>query len=419
MARPDRRQAGSTAPARRAASAGGKPTARTVRRPRPEEFDRAVAEFFMGLALREAEKGAGRTSPNPAVGAVLVKAGRVIARGHHARAGGPHAEVVALRAAGERARGADLYTTLEPCDHQGKTPPCSQAILAAGVRRVFVGSKDPNPLVSGRGVRRLRRAGIPVVGDVLAPACDRLNEGWFRFIREGRPFVTLKAAISLDGRLATATGDSRWISGEASRALVHRLRDRVDAVIVGRGTVAADDPRLTTRLPDGGGRDPARVVLDSQLSTSPRAQLLRTGSPAPTYVACVAPVDPGRRARLERAGARILVCRSRGGRVDVADLLRRLAALGMVEVLVEGGAEVFGGFLDRGRWDRLLLFVAPALLGGGPAWPAIEAVARVANAPRLAFREARVVGEDLLVEAVPAPPREKRPAGRAKRSSGV
>jgi diaminohydroxyphosphoribosylaminopyrimidine deaminase/5-amino-6-(5-phosphoribosylamino)uracil reductase len=370
--------------------------------PRAAEFDRGVAEYFMGLALREAEKGVGRTRPNPSVGAVVVKNGRVIARGHTQAAGGPHAEVLALEAAGARARGADLYTTLEPCDHQGKNPPCSLAILRAGVRRVFVGSKDPNPLVAGRGVRRLRRAGVEVVSAVLAGPCDRHHESWFAFLRNGRPYVTLKAAASLDGRIATRTGDARWISGEASRALVHRLRDRVDAVIVGRGTVEADDPLLTTRLPDDVGHDADRVILDSRLSLSPRARVFHTGSPAPTIVACVAPVDARRKARLERAGARVLVCRSRGGRVDVADLLRRLAAAGMMEVLVEGGAEVFGAFLDRAQWDRILLFVAPKLLGGGPAWPAIGAVRKVVDAPGLAFREARRVGEDLLVEVVPA-----------------
>jgi diaminohydroxyphosphoribosylaminopyrimidine deaminase/5-amino-6-(5-phosphoribosylamino)uracil reductase len=400
VARSTGRRGASPPPAPRRAGAPGKKP-RPVRAPPVAEYDRAVAEHFMGLALREAEKGLGRTSPNPAVGAVLVMNGRVIARGFHARAGGPHAEVVALRAAGSRARGADLYTTLEPCDHQGKTPPCSRAILAAGVRRVFVGSRDPNPLVSGRGMRRLRRAGVPVVAGVLAEACDRVNEGWFKFIKEGRPFVTLKAAITLDGRLATATGDSRWISGEESRALVHRLRDRVDAVIVGRGTVEADDPRLTTRLPEGGGRDAARVILDSRLAVSPRAQVFRQESAAPTLVACVAPVDEKRKARLERAGARILVCRSKGGRVDVADLLARLASLGMVEVLVEGGAEVYGAFLERGLWDRLLLFVAPIVLGAGPAWPAVLPANRVAKARRFVYRETRRIGEDLLVEVLP------------------
>lgn len=415
MARSTGRRVASPPPARRGAEARGE-TKRTVRAPAAAAYDRAVAEHFMGRALREAERGRGRTSPNPAVGAILVKNGRVIARGFHARAGGPHAEVVALRAAGARARGADLYTTLEPCDHQGKTPPCSRAILAAGVGRVFVGSRDPNPLVSGRGMRRLRRAGIPVVAGILAEECDRVNEGWFKFIRSGRPFVTLKAAVTLDGRLATATGDSRWISGEESRALVHRLRDRVDAVIVGRGTVEADDPRLTTRLPEGGGRDAARVILDSHLAVSPRAQVFRQDSPAPTLVACIAPVDEGRKARLEKAGARILVCRSKGGRVDVADLLARLASLGMVEVLVEGGAEVYGAFLDRGLWDRLLLFVAPIVLGGGPAWPAIPEAKRVAKAPRFVYREARRIGQDLLVEVVPGEAGEGRfPERRAKR----
>jgi diaminohydroxyphosphoribosylaminopyrimidine deaminase/5-amino-6-(5-phosphoribosylamino)uracil reductase len=219
----------------------------------------------MRLALREARRGLGRTSPNPAVGALLVKGGRIVGRGHHVQAGAPHAEVMAIRDAAARARGADLYTTLEPCDHVGRTPPCSLAILEAGVRRVFSGSADPNPRVNGRGIRRLRRAGVEVETGVLREDCDALNEPWFRFITTGRPHVTLKVAATLDGRIATASGDSRWVTGPEARAHVHRLRDAVDAVLVGAGTARADDPRLTARLPGGRGCDPIRVVLDSRL----------------------------------------------------------------------------------------------------------------------------------------------------------
>ncbi len=359
-------------------------------------FDRAVAEFFMRLALREAEKGLGRTSPNPAVGAVLVKNGRVIARGHHARAGAPHAEVVALRAAGGRARGADLYSTLEPCDHFGKTPPCSLAILEAGVKRVFVGSRDPNPLVNGRGIARLRRAGVEVAG-VLRQECDALNAHWFRYITAGRPHVTLKAAVTLDGKLATRAGDARWVTGPEARLEVHRLRNRVDAVLVGAGTARADDPELTTRLPHG-GRDAVRVVLDSRLQLPRSLKLLRHQSPAPTLVAHVS----GRPKRYG-AGVELLRCRARRGRVDLRDLLRKLAQRGITSLLVEGGAEVHGSFLAQGLADRVLLFLAPKIVGGeGVSWVAGPGARRMADALRLEEVHVTRVGADILISGKPA-----------------
>ncbi len=367
-----------------------------ARRATPALFDRAVAEFFMRLALREAAKGLGRTSPNPAVGAVLVKNGRVIARGHHARAGTPHAEVVALRAAGARARGADLYTTLEPCDHYGRTPPCSIAILEAGVRRLFSGSSDPNPLVNGKGVARLRRGGVEVVTGVLAAACDELNAPWLTYIAAGRPFVTVKAAVTLDGRIATRTGDSRWVTGEAARRWVHRLRDRVDAVLVGSGTARADDPRLTARLP--GGRDPLRVVLDTDLALPARLRLFRQRSTAPTLVA-----HASSRTRDLGPGVELLRCRRGAGGVDLADLLARLAARGITHLLVEGGAQVDARFLEAGLVDRLVVFVAPKLVGadGIPLF-AGRGPARMADALALADVRVERVGDDVLVSGVPA-----------------
>jgi diaminohydroxyphosphoribosylaminopyrimidine deaminase/5-amino-6-(5-phosphoribosylamino)uracil reductase len=355
-------------------------------------------ERFMRLAIREAEKGLGRTSPNPAVGAVLVKAGRVVARGHHARAGGPHAEASALAAAGTRARGADLYTTLEPCDHHGRTPPCSAAILAAGVRRVFVGSRDPNPLVDGKGIARLTAGGVEVERDVLRDACDALNAHWFRYITAHRPFVTLKAAVTLDGKLATRTGDSRWVTGAEARALVHRLRDRVDAVLVGAGTARADDPRLTTRLPGGGGRDPIRVVLDTGLTLPGSLRLFRQRSAAPTIVAHAAK-------RVRELGPRVelLKCRRGAGGVDLDDLLRRLGARGVTHLLVEGGAAVHGAFLRAGLVDRVALFVAPTLCGGdGRSWVGGAGVARMGDALRLRDLHVERIGADLLVTGEPA-----------------
>jgi len=366
---------------------------RRQRRASPAALDRTASELFMRLALREAAKGLGRTSPNPAVGAVLVRGGRVVARGHHARAGGPHAEVVAIRAAGLRARGADLYTTLEPCDHYGKTPPCSMAVLEAGVRRVLVGSADPNPIVNGKGIARLRAAGVEVVEEVLREECDALNAHWFKYIRERRPYVTLKAAITLDGRIATRTGDSRWVSGEAARRWVHRLRDRVDAVLVGAGTARADDPRLTTRLPGGRGRDPIRVVLDTDLTLPARLALMNPRSPAPTVVA-----HASTRTRRVRAGVELLRCRRGKGGVDLRDLLEKLAARGVTHLLVEGGARVHARFLEDGLVDRVALFVAPKLLGAdGVPLLASRGPARMADALRLDEVQVEKVGEDLLV----------------------
>jgi len=277
-------------------------------------------------ALAEAELGRGRTHPNPVVGALVVSRGKVIARGHHERAGGPHAEVVALREAGERARGADLYVTLEPCNHHGRTPPCTEALIAAGVKRVFYGSPDPNPLVDGHGAGRLEAAGMEVHGDLLRAECDASNEPWFKFITRGLPWVVLKAAVTLDGKLA---GGPQPISGEASRALVHLWRDQLDAVLVGAGTVRADDPQLTVRGVSG-GRNPVRVVLGE---APPQARLWR---------------EPGE----------IVVARG-----PLEGVLRDLAARGLTSVLVEGGANVHGQFLATDLWDELRLFIAPKIFG--------------------------------------------------------
>ena len=368
----------------------------------------AGAERFMRLALREAARGLGRTSPNPVVGAVLVRKGRVVARGHHAKAGGPHAEVVALGSAGARARGADLYVTLEPCDHYGRTPPCSIAIMRAGVRRVIVGSSDPNPLVNGKGIARLRRAGVEVVEGVLRPACDALNSHWFRWVRDRRPWVTLKAAVTLDGRIATRTGDARWVSGEAARRWVHRLRDRVDAVLVGAGTAKADDPELTTRLPGGRGRDPIRVVLDTDLSLPSGLRVFHARSAAPTIVA-----HASSSRRLLGPGVELLRCRRGKGGVDLHDLLAKLAARGVVHLLVEGGSHVHSRFLEEGLADRLAVFVAPKLAGAdGVPLAALRGPSRMADALALEDVEVERMGGDVLVQGRPVRRRARRAIAR-------
>jgi len=336
-----------------------------------------TSEDFMRLALAEAEKGRGRTHPNPAVGALVVRSGRVIARGHHEMAGLPHAEVNALRRAGERARGADVYVSLEPCNHQGRTPPCTEALIAAGVRRVFFGSRDPNPRVDGHGGRRLRRAGIEVRPGVLQTECDASNEPWFKFITTGIPWVVLKAAVTLDGKLAPRRGVRQWISSEPSRRLVHRWRNELDAVLVGAGTVRADDPSLTVRGL-AKGRNPLRVVLGK---VPRRARLLR---------------QPGE--TLAEEG-------------PLRSVLRRLARRGITSVLVEGGARVYGQFLASGLWDELRLFVVPKIFG--PL--ALSWVDGVQGAIEdLEVRSVERVGADALLIVRPASGARRGPGARRR-----
>lgn len=359
----------------------------------------------MRLALDRARKGLGRTSPNPPVGAVVVREGEVVGMGHHERAGGPHAETLALRDAGEGARGADLYVTLEPCDHEGKTPPCAPAVIEAGIRRVFIGAIDPNPKVSGRGVARLRGAGLEVETGILGEEARALIEPWEKFIQSRTPFVIAKAAATLDGRIATRTGASRWITGEAARAEVHALRSICDAVLVGTGTVRMDDPALTARNP--GGRNPLRIILDSRLSIPPTARLF--SEEGHTLVACTSEAEEGRAKVLREAGAEILGCRATPeGRVDLGDLLARLGERGIVSVLVEGGAEVFSSFLEAGEVDRLLLYLAPKIFGEGPAWTLGPVADEPAEALGLAIRGVDRVGEDLRIELGPPPSDAKR-----------
>ena len=363
----------------------------------------------MAAALAQARRGEGHTHPNPAVGAVVVKGGRVVGRGFHERAGAPHAEVVALREAGRAAKGATLYSTLEPCNHHGRTPPCVDAVLAAGIRRVVVASFDPNPLVSGKGLRRLRRAGVVVTTRVLQPESDALNRPFFKYMRTGLPWVTLKAAVTLDGKLATVGGDSKWVTGEPARRQVHELRSRVDAVLVGAGTVEADDPQLTARIP--GGRNPLRVVLDSQLRLSPRRRVF-----APDALTVVATAAPGRSARAERlhgVGVDTWHLPAGEGGVALEPLLRRLAAAGQLHVLVEGGAGVFTSFLRAGLVDELQLYVAPRLLGApGMGWVGELGIGRMADALQFRLAGLEQVGEDARVTLLPALPFAGRGEGR-------
>ncbi|MBW2621941.1 MAG: bifunctional diaminohydroxyphosphoribosylaminopyrimidine deaminase/5-amino-6-(5-phosphoribosylamino)uracil reductase RibD, partial [Deltaproteobacteria bacterium] len=319
---------------------------------------RTPDEKMMALALKEARRGWGRTSPNPMVGAVVSKGNQVISRGYHARAGKNHAEVVALMKAGALARGAVLYVTLEPCHHQGRTPPCTQAILEAGVKRVIIGAFDPNPRVTGGGAKFLADSGVEVTVDVLGVRCRELNEFYNKHITTGLPFVLLKSAATLDGRVATVTGDSRWVTGEKARALVHRLRDGVDAILVGRGTVEKDDPSLNTRLPgQRRERDPIRLILDTQLKLPVTARVFNPETGGRTIIAC-GPNPPVNRVRVfEKAGIEVLSLPLAAGRVSLSRLLEKLGQRDMQSVLIEGGAEVnSSALLTEKIVDKILFF---------------------------------------------------------------
>ncbi|MGO8970490.1 MAG: bifunctional diaminohydroxyphosphoribosylaminopyrimidine deaminase/5-amino-6-(5-phosphoribosylamino)uracil reductase RibD [Myxococcaceae bacterium] len=366
----------------------------------PDAPPPASAERFMREALAEARRGLGRTHPNPCVGAVVVWQGSVVGRGHHAQAGAPHAEVEALAQAGALARGAHLYTTLEPCDHWGKTPPCSRAILDAGVAQVVSASADPNPLVNGKGLQRLREAGVAVTTGVLRAEADALNRPFFKAMRTGLPFVTLKAAVTLDGKLATAGGDSRWVSSEEARADVHRLRNLVDAVLVGAGTVRADDPQLTARLKGGEGRNPLRLVLDTNGSLPLSARVFHQEDAHRTVVLSAEDRATESAARLGPTGARVWgVPRGKGG-LELTAALRRLLQEGALHLLVEGGAQLFAALLASQLPDALVLYLAPKLLGGdGLSWVGPLGLARMADAVSLEVEEVTQIGGDVRLQA--------------------
>ena len=371
-------------------------------------IDQSVEErdqSFMGVALAEGRRGLARTSPNPAVGAVLVRDGRIVGRGQTQPPGGPHAEIVALREAGEAARGATLYVTLEPCAHHGRTPPCVDALVAAGVAEVRVALVDPFPQVAGRGIVRLRAAGILVAVGLGATEASELHEGFFTRLAMGRPHVTAKWAMTLDGRIATRTGHARWVTGPSARREVHRLRDRVDGIVVGVGTVLADDPLLTTRLPDedvgvGGPHHPLRIVLDSAGRTPPEARLLRPDIPGRTVIACTAAIPEARRAAWRARGADVLVVAGDGPRVDPRRLFAELGARGLNTLLVEGGGETLASCFAAGLVDRVLAFVAPQLVGGRGAPGPLGGLgaATMDGAYRLRDVVIRHFDDDLLIQ---------------------
>lgn len=355
---------------------------------------------FMRRALALAERGRGLTSPNPMVGAVVVRDGEIVGEGFHAQAGAPHAEIEALRAAGARARGATLYVTLEPCNHHGRTPPCAPSVLAAGVARVVAAAADPNPFVPGGGAAALRAAGIAVETGLLAHEAIEQNRVFMTAMRERRPHVTLKAGMTADGKIADVHGGARWITGEEARAVAHRQRSECDAIVVGIATVLSDDPALTVRLGRPWPREPYRVVLDTRARTPAGAQMIVGATPARAIVAVGASAPAERVVALESAGATVLRCPTRGGRIAIDALLSALFAREVRAVLLEGGGEVHAGFLEAGLVDRVALFIAPLLLGGRGAPTVVGGAGReLKSAVRLGPMSVRHVGADLLVEA--------------------
>lgn len=358
----------------------------------------ATDREFLERALDLADRGRATVAPNPLVGCVVVRDGQVVGEGWHQRAGGPHAEVTALQAAGERARGATVYVSLEPCNHQGRTPPCTTALIAAGVTRVVAAMSDPNPLATG-GAARLRAAGITVDIGLGQEEAAWQNRVWLHSLGSDRPHVTLKLATSLDGMVAAADGTSRWLTGDGARHRAHELRSTVQAVLVGSGTVVADDPRLTVRLDDYAGPQPLRVILDGRARTPPGSAVL--GDDAPSVLVVSPAADPARVEALARAGAETWTCPAGHGGIDLDCVLHRLRGRGVTSVLVEGGPTVAASFLRAGLVDQLVCHIAPLLLAGGRPMLDGLVIPTLGRAPRFATMGVERVGEDILVTMAP------------------
>ncbi|HKS16088.1 MAG TPA: bifunctional diaminohydroxyphosphoribosylaminopyrimidine deaminase/5-amino-6-(5-phosphoribosylamino)uracil reductase RibD [Planctomycetota bacterium] len=355
---------------------------------------RASDERFMARGLELARRGLGSVEPNPMVGAVVVRGGRIVGEGSHARFGGPHAEVVALNRAGARAKGSTLYVTLEPCAHFGKTPPCTDLIAASGVREVVAAVRDPNPIVNGKGLQLLRRRGIKVRTGTLEKEAVHLNRGFFKAHRLGLPYVAAKWAMTLDGKIATRTGDSRWVSGDRARAWVRALRDEFQAILVGANTALRDDPGLR-----GGKRDPIRIVLDSNARLPLDSQLVRSAKERRTIVAVTDSAPPGKLRKLERAGVQVIKLETS----DLRVVFEELARSGIHSILVEGGGEVHASLFDSGLADEVLVVVAPKIAGGRDAVTPVEGegLSKMAEALQLGDVTVERLGDDVLIRGRP------------------
>jgi len=352
---------------------------------------------YMHEALALARLGLGRTSPNPPVGALLVKDGRIVGRGYHHRCGEPHAEVVAIEDAGDDAKGATLYVTLEPCAHYGHTPPCTERIIKSGIIQVIAPTEDPNPQVNGQGFERLRQAGIAVKTGILAEESEELLEAYFHFVKNSRPFVVAKWASSLDGKIAVRSGETRYISGEEAQRFTHKLRNELDAILVGIGTVQADDPQLTCRME--GGRNPLRIILDADAKLISESYIARTSKQVPTILVVSDRVQRTKTKKLEGRGLEVVALSAKDGFLDLLALMKELNNRGLASLLVEGGAKVLGSFFDRGLVDKVYVEIAPIIIGGEEAKVAVtgEGVETLADAWRLDRLKVERLGEDILV----------------------
>jgi diaminohydroxyphosphoribosylaminopyrimidine deaminase / 5-amino-6-(5-phosphoribosylamino)uracil reductase len=356
----------------------------------------------MQRALELAKLGAGRTNPNPLVGAVIVKEGRVIGEGYHAMYGGPHAEVNAIENASESVEGAEIYVTLEPCSHYGKTPPCALKLIENRFSKVYIAMEDPNPLVAGRGIQMLRKQGIEVEVGLLEEEAKTLNEVFLKYITTKKPFCVMKAAMTLDGKIATVTGESQWITSEAAREYVHQLRHELKAIMVGIGTVLKDDPKLTTRLKGKQGRDPIRVVVDSTLKIPLNAKILHLDSDAPTLIATTDRADSEKATALQSMpGVKLIITPQKDGKVDLEYLMFVLGEQGIDSLLLEGGATLNASALESKIVDKVLMFIAPKILGGQNAPTPVggSGIEVLENAVRLKGMKAVEIGDDLLIEA--------------------
>ncbi len=360
--------------------------------------------FFMQLALDLAQRGIGFTSPNPVVGAVVVKNGEIVGKGYHRRAGGAHAEVNAIKNAGQLAKGATLFVTLEPCNHTGRTPPCTRSIVEAGIRRVVAAMPDPNPDVKGEGTAYLRDKGLDVSLGICEEDARKLNEAFIKYVKTKRPFVTVKCAMTLDGRIATQSGDSKWITGEEARSFVHEMRHVSDAIMVGVNTVKTDNPRLTTRLGDIQGADPARVILDTHLTIPEDATILQIESDSDTIVITGAGDSDAakikKQGRLEQMGALVLQSPLQNGLLAWDPLIARLGEMGITSLMIEGGSRVIGSALRARIVDKIVFFYAPKILGSDDGYPVTKGQGpnSIAQALRIQDMRVRKFGQDIMIE---------------------
>lgn len=357
--------------------------------------------YYMKKALRLAVKGKGRTSPNPIVGAVLINDDKMVGKGYHKKAGLPHAEIEAIRSAGEKTNGSRLYVNLEPCSHYGKSGPCAEAIIESGINEVIIGMKDPNPLVAGKGIRKLKKAGINVIQGIMEKDCRKINEPFIKYITTKLPYITMKVASSLDGKISTITGESRWITGDQARNHVHKIRDEVDAIIVGINTVLRDNPMLTTRLKTKKDlMNPIRIILDSRLKIPLTAKSIQLKNGQKTIIATTTKAPLRKVKILEKMGIVVLTIKEKETKVDMNELMKKLGKMEISNIMIEGGAEVNASALQSGIVDKVIFFIAPIIIGGANATSSIMGNGIRFLKDAIPIKETRIkkIGHDFMLE---------------------